>query len=202
MADLSNGYEGISAEFLSRRGSGRSAGIGVLEVRRWARTIARGGAVIDVGCGPGFPLTEVLVKEGLNVFGVDASASFVEAFRRNFPNTPVACEAVADSSFFDRTFEGILAWGLMFLVSPEEQQYLLKKFADILKPQGRLLFTSPAEPLVWNDAMTGLESRSLGAQEYRRQLAAVGLSSSSEYEDPGQNHYYDAFKNDQRAFTG
>jgi hypothetical protein len=49
--------------------------------------------------------------------------------------------------------------------------------------------------VVWNDAMTGLESRSLGAEEYRRQLSAVGLSVSSEYEDEGQNHYFDAFKN-------
>ena len=50
--------------------------------------------MIDVGCGPGFPITAVLVAEGLNVFAVDAAPSFVEAFRRNFPNTPVVCEAV------------------------------------------------------------------------------------------------------------
>jgi hypothetical protein len=61
-------------------------------------------------------------------------------------------------------------------------------------PGGRLLFTSPTEPLVWSDAMTGLESRSLGAEEYRRRLSTVGLSVISEYEDEGQNHYFDALK--------
>jgi hypothetical protein len=66
--------------------------------------------------------------------------------------------------------------------------------ADILEPGGRLLFTSPPEPLVWNDAMTGLESRSLGAAEYQMLLSAVDVSVSREYEDEGQNHYYDAFK--------
>jgi len=35
--------------------------------------------------------------------------------------------------------------------------------------------------LAWNDAMTGLESRSLGAGEHRMQLSAVGLFISSEY---------------------
>jgi hypothetical protein len=64
--------------------------------------------------------------------------------------------------------------------------------ADVLVPGGRLLFTSEAGALVWNDAMTGLESRSLGGEEYRRLLSAVGLSVSSEYEDEGDNHYYDA----------
>jgi 2-polyprenyl-3-methyl-5-hydroxy-6-metoxy-1,4-benzoquinol methylase len=120
--------------------------------------------VIDLGCGSGFPITEVLVDEGLNVFAVDAAPSFVHAFRRNLPNTPVLCEAVQDSTFFNRTFDGVLAWGLIFLLSPEDQRLLIQRFAEILAPGGRVLFTSEAEPLVWNDAMTGLESRSLGAE--------------------------------------
>ena len=192
--DRSSGYEGIAVEFLARRGSGRSTGVGVNAVRTWAQTLPRGAAVIDLGCGPGFPITEVLVAEGLSVFGVDAAPSFVLAFRRNLPNTPVVCEAVQDSTFFDRTFDGALAWGLIFLLSPEEQRRLIQRIADILVPGGRLLFTSPAEPMVWNDAMTGLESRSLGGEEYRRQLSAGGLTVTSEYEDEGQNHYFDALK--------
>jgi SAM-dependent methyltransferase len=192
--DRSNGYEGVAEEFLGRRGSGRSTSIGVTEVHKWARMLPHGGTVIDLGCGPGFPITEVLVAEGLNAFGVDAAPSFVQAFRRNLPNTPIICEAVQDSGFFDRTFDAVLAWGLMFLLNAEEQHSLIQRIADILVPGGRLLFTSPAEPLVWNDAMTGLESRSLGAEEYQRQLMAVGISISSEYEDEGQNHYFDAFK--------
>ena len=134
------------------------------------------------------------MAEGLKVFGIDAAPSFVQAFRSNLPNTPVACEAVQDSRFFDRDFDGVLAWGLIFLLSREDQRRLIKKIAEIVVPGGRLLFTSPAEPLVWNDAMTGLESRSLGADEYRMQLSVVGLSISGEYEDEGQNLYYGALK--------
>jgi hypothetical protein len=47
---------------------------------------------------------------------------------------------------------------------------------------------------VWNDAMTGLESRSLGAAEYRQLLSAVDLSVTREYEDEGRNHYFDVIK--------
>src|SRR6266699_5763953 len=194
MIDRSNGYEGVAREFLARRGSGRSTGVGVNAVRQWARALPHGAAVIDLGCGPGFPITEVLVAEGLKVFAVDAAPSFVEALRRNLPNTLVVCEAVQDSTFFYRTFDGVLAWGLIFLLSPDDQRHLIKRIADILVPGGRLLFTSCAEPLVWNDAMTGLESRSLGAVEYRSQLTAVGLSVIREYEDEGENHYFDALK--------
>lgn len=167
-------------------------------VRAWAQTLPHEAAVIDLGCGPGFPITEVLVAEGLNVFAVDAAPSFVEAFRRNLPNTPVVCEAVQDSALFDRTFHGVLAWGLIFLLSPDDQRHLIQRIAEILVPGGRLLFTSSAEPVVWNDVMTGLESRSLGAEEYHRQLLAVGLTVIGEYEDEGQNHYYDVRKDERR----
>ena len=176
MADRSNGYEGIAAEFVSAR----SPTIGVNRVRDWAKALPRGAAVVDLGCGPGFPITEVLVAEGLQVHGVDAAPSFVEIFRRNLPDTPIACEAVQDSKFFDRTFDGVLAWGLMFLLSPEDQRRLIQRIADILVPGGRLLFTSPAEIGFGNDVMTGLESRSLGAEEYRQRLSAVGLSVAGE----------------------
>src|SRR5262249_5039197 len=149
MTDRSNGYEGVASQFLAGRGSAltRSKGIGVRAVREWARTLPRGATVIDLGCGPGFPITEVLVMEGLNVYGIDASPSFIEALRRNLPGIPVACEAVEDSTFFDRTFDGVIAWGLMFLLAAEEQRRLIQRVADILVRGGRLLFTSCDEPL-------------------------------------------------------
>jgi hypothetical protein len=59
---------------------------------------------------------------------------------------------------------------------------------------GRLLFTSPGKPAVWNDGMTDLESVSLGEDQYRKLLGATGLRVTEEYEDEGENHYFDAFK--------
>jgi SAM-dependent methyltransferase len=193
--DRSNGYEAVAEEFLARRGnSTRSAGIGVKEVRKWARTLPRGSSVIDLGCGPGFPITAVLVDEGLHVFGVDAAPSLVAAFQNNLPGTPIVCEAVQESKLFDRTFDAVLTWGLMFLLQAEDQHRLIQRFAEILVPGGRLLFTSTAKPAAWNDGMTGLESLSLGAEQYRKLLGAVGISVAEEYEDEGENHYFDAFK--------
>ena len=192
--DRSNGYEAVSEEFLARRGGSRSAGIGVKEVRRWARNLPRASSVIDLGCGPGFPITAVLVDEGLHVFGVDAAPSFVAAFQRNLPGIPITCEAVQESRLYDRTFDAVLAWGLMFLLQAEDQHRLIQRFAEILVPGGRLLFTSTAKPAVWNDGMTGSKSLSLGAEQYRKQLASAGISVAEEYEDEGENNYFDAFK--------
>ena len=148
MIDPSHGYESVAAAFLAGRGRAPSTAIGARLVREWARTLPRGAAVIDVGCGSGLPITKALVSEGLNVYAIDAAPSLVEAFRHNLPETPVACEPVEESSFFNRRFDGVLAWGLMFLLMPEAQRSLIRSMADILVPGGRLLCTSPPEPIV------------------------------------------------------
>jgi 2-polyprenyl-3-methyl-5-hydroxy-6-metoxy-1,4-benzoquinol methylase len=196
MIDRSNGYEGVAAEFLAGRGRASPVAIGTSVVRNWARTLPRGATVLDLGCGPGLPITKVLVEEGLKVNAIDASPSMVRAFREHFPDIPVSCEAVEESSFFGRTFDGVIAWGLVFLLAAPDQRLFIERVARVLRPGGRLLFTScgVAEPVVWNDAMTGLESRSLGEAEYRRLLADAGLSIVGEYDDEGQNHYFDARK--------
>jgi len=149
--DGSNGYEAVSEEFLAGRGSSqtRSVAIGVKEVRKWARTLQPGSRIVDLGCGPGFPITVVLVEEGLYAYGVDAAPSFVVAFQRNLPGTPILCESVLESRFFDRTFDAVLSWGLMFLLKAEEQHLLIQKIGEILVPGGRLLFTSSAKSGVW-----------------------------------------------------
>ena len=96
---------------------------------------------------------------------------------------------------FGRTFDAALAWGLIFLLKVEDQHHLIRRFSEILVPGGRLLFTSPARPVTWIDVMTNLESLSLGAEQYRQLLGDAGLTVSDEYEDEGENHYFDAFKN-------
>lgn len=194
--DRSNGYEGIAKEFLTYRGSGatRASAIGVAEVRAWARRLPRASSVIDLGCGSGFPITVVLVEEGLEAFGVDAAPSMVAAFRENLPGTQVLCEPVLDSGLFGRSFDAALSIGLVFLLTADEQERLIKRFAGILRPGGRLLFTAPAKRGTWRDAMTGLASESLGGERYRELLMDAGLAMVDEYEDAGENHYFEAVK--------
>jgi SAM-dependent methyltransferase len=88
--DRSNGYEAVSGEFLARRGNSRTRAIaiGVKEVRKWAKTLPHASCVIDLGCGPGFPITVVLVEEGLQVFGVDASPSLLRHSNAICPAPP------------------------------------------------------------------------------------------------------------------
>lgn len=104
------------------------------------------------------------------------------------------CEPVEESSFFGETFDGVLAWGLMFLLSPETQRALIHRVASVLKPGGKFLFTAPAQACTWDDLATGRQSLSLGANAYKTILADAGLTLLAEYDDEGENHYCDAFR--------
>lgn len=182
-----NGYEAVSGEFISGR---TRSSVGAATAREWAKVLPAGGDVLDLGCGSGAPISQALVDEGLNVYGVDASPSMIAAFRARFPNAPAERSAVEDSQFFGRSFDGVVLWGLMFLLPPDAQANLIHKVAAALKPGGRFMFTAPYQVCEWPDNLTGWRSVSLGAEAYRRIVEAAGLLLYDEAEDEGQNHYY------------
>jgi 2-polyprenyl-3-methyl-5-hydroxy-6-metoxy-1,4-benzoquinol methylase len=189
--DKSRGYEAIAVHYIAGRGSNyRGVGIGAAEVAEWSRTLPEGASVVDIGCGTGLPITEVLVERGFEVYGVDASPSMVAAFRANFPGVPVECEAAEESSFFGRTFDAVVSWGLFFLLEEETQLRLITKVAGALRPGGRFLFTSPEQICTWTDGMSDQLSLSLGYEAYKAALAAEGLALTGTRLSVGDNFYY------------
>ena len=189
MIDESNGYERIAEIYIQGRGRAVN-GIGSSTARAWAQTFKAGSVVLDLGCGTGIPVTKILIEAGLKAYAVDASPKMVEDFRQNFPDVPVVCESVERSAFFNRTFHGIIAVGLMFLLQGKIQRALISKMAAALTPGGKLLFTAPVDKVEWKDVMTEQPSWSLGAEQYKELIAASGLSIGEEYRDEGGNHYF------------
>ena len=188
MSDLSNGYDAESAGFIASR----NPTIGVAVVRAWAQSLPAGASVLEIGCGDGNPITRTLIDAGSDVYAVDASPKMVSAFRKNFPDTLVKCEAAERLSELDRRFDAALAWGLLFLLTPETQKTVIDNIGNALKPGGKFLFTAPKDVVTWTDIRTGRESVSLGAAEYQSLLLSAKLSLIAEYDDEGSNHYFEA----------
>jgi 2-polyprenyl-3-methyl-5-hydroxy-6-metoxy-1,4-benzoquinol methylase len=189
--DLSNGYEALAAEFIARRAK---SAVGAATVRDWCGTLPPGAIVLDVACGCGVPISQTLLECGCQVYGVDASATMTAAFAVRFPQAVVACEPVEHSAFFDRQFDAVIAWGLLFLLPAATQEMLIHKVAAALVPGGRFLFTAPWQIGEWDDLLTGLTSRSLGREVYLATLAQAGFALVGEYDDEGDNHYYAVVK--------
>lgn len=190
--DGSNGYEAVADIYIAGRGtrSRVSESVGAAVVKAWADAFSPGATVLDLGSGPGEPGTRILQEAGLTTYAVDASPTMVAAFRDKFPGVPIELNTVEASRFFNRTFDGVLAWGLLFLLDPAAQAVVIEKVARALEPQGRFLFTAPREPLAWLDGMTGRPSQSLGEHTYERLIRDAGLTHVADTQDEGGNHYY------------
>ena len=188
--DKSNGYEDVAETFMRVR----DRHIGLATVQKWGKTLPPGASILDLGCGHGVPIAEALINDGFAVYGIDASEKMIGAFRTRFPGVLAENSAAEESKFFSRTFDGVVAWGLMFLLAADVQAALIGKVARALKPTGKFLFTAPQEARNWLDVLTGLASTSLGADSYRRILRAEGLILTGEEFDEGDNHYYLASK--------
>lgn len=82
----------------------------------------------------------------------------------------------------------------MFLLSESAQSDLIHRVSNILNRDGQFLFTSPKQKCTWTDVLTGVESQSLGAPNYKRILSSAGLPLINNYIDEGENYYYVAKK--------
>lgn len=186
--DSADAYEAHANEFLRVRDN---SCIGSVVVDRWARKLRSGATVIELGCGGGYPITRILHLAGLRLRAVDSSPTLVAEFQSRFPNIPIQCAKVQESTFFDQTYDGAIAIGLIFLMSESEQLEVLSSIANILRPGGRFLFTAPIEKGNWVDMNTGLVCSSLGQAIYEDCFRIAGFRTVNTYIDAGDNNYYD-----------
>lgn len=184
--DKTNGYEQIAHHFIAARNSG----IGPRLVREWAQSLPAGAAVLDLACGHGIPNGPVLAGQEFDLYAIDPSPTLLAEYKKRFPQAHAECSAAEESDFFGRTFDGVLCWGLMFLLPVENQRLVISKIARALKPGGKFLFTSVKDEVRWNDSLTDRESYSPGVEWYRRALSDEGLVVEREESDEGENYNF------------
>ena len=165
---------------------------GIAEVRAWADSLAPKSEILDLGCGHGQPLASMLAEQGHRLFGIDLSPTLLENYQKNVPNSQVECDAVLNARLFDRKFDAVLAWGLMFLMPEADQLACFPRIAQATKAGGSFLFTAPRQVCQWQDLTSGDTSFSLGAEKYRAVLNQNGFELRAEFSGEGGNYYYDS----------
>ncbi len=189
--DASNGWEQHSTAFIAQA---HASVVGVTTLERWSRRLPAGGALADLGCGPGGPRADVFANRGLSLYGIDPAPTLLAAYGSRYPRAQTACESAEETLFFGRTFDAIVAWGLLFLLPPPNQRVVLSGVPRALNIGGRFIFTAPAVACDWLDITTGQPSQSLGAKAYRSELQRLGVTVDAEFDDAGGNHYFDAVR--------
>lgn len=112
---------------------------------RWSRLLApqladlagvrEGQRVLDVGCGPGNLLTELVARVGSDrVAGVDPSESFLAAARDRHPGVDVRSGTAEQLPFDDATFDAALAQLVVHFMNDPVAG--LREMARVTRPGG------------------------------------------------------------------
>ncbi len=134
-----------------------------------------GARVLEIGCGPG---TIVGYLPPLEYLGFDLSSKYIEMARRRFPQTEFVCERVSQFSLAkQRSFDAVLALGVVHHLDDQEARQLFQIAHDALKSGGKLITVDG----VWTDnqspAARWLLARDRG-EHIRNQPEYVSLAST------------------------
>jgi SAM-dependent methyltransferase len=173
----------IADRGLALGGSGKS--IDELEaLERFCAALPPGAAVLDVGCGSGWPWGAALIDRGCRVTGLNASPRLIAHAARTLPEGHWAVGDMRDLDL-GRTFDGLLVWHSLFHLTPEDQRRALDRILAHAAPSASLMMTVPVEAAVQIGEWRGeaLYHASLGGPVYEAILADAGF-----IRDPADEH--------------
>lgn len=117
--------------------------VGVMD--RWLRPHLKGqaGRVLDIGCGRGYALAALRTMGISFVEGIDTSQEQVSwAESRGLPARLVT-DTLGYLAERPQAHDAILLMDVIEHVTPAEQRQFLRAIADSLRPEGRLLLSTP-----------------------------------------------------------
>lgn len=113
---------------------------GVAAVRRALKFAPHNGRALDVGCGAGGRLANLIETQGLVLTGVDASAQMIALAKTAHPKAEFQLADIRDWES-DASFDFILAWDSLFHLPLNQQEPVLQKLCDLLTADGVLIYS-------------------------------------------------------------
>lgn len=164
------GYDQIAETYHQRRINKTAVNVQFLDQLR--PNLPQSGAVLDLGCGGGRPISKYFADAGNDVLGVDISEKMIELATHAVPNAQFKVEDIEKSGFPEGTFDLIVSFFAIIHLPRNTHAQLFKRMHSWLKEEGAILVTLGAldkekervddwktVPMYWShfDSKTNLE---------------------------------------------
>lgn len=103
-----------------------------------------GAEVLDVGCGSGV-FSDMMAQQGATITGIDANTAAVEFARQTFasPQITFINDSLDKLHFATASFDRISLLEVIEHVHLHQGEQLLKSFRELIRPDGRLVISTP-----------------------------------------------------------
>ncbi|WQF82278.1 Putative S-adenosyl-L-methionine-dependent methyltransferase superfamily [Colletotrichum destructivum] len=96
--------------------------------------------ILELGCGPGVPILNMLLDHGAHVVANDISTRQIEMARARFPAATLVAGDMTALTFEPESFHGAVSFYTLFHLPRSKLKPMLVKIHDSLKPGGVFVF--------------------------------------------------------------
>jgi len=173
MKQVLSAYESLGKKYLDYRSELKSDAY----VRAFSKKLKKSATVLDVGCGAGLPVDDILTKDGHIVMGLDLSPSLISLARRLVPAASYTVTDMRNLACGEYKVDGVVCLYAIFHIPRSEHKRMLETFASFLPIGGWMLISLGDRAYEGVHEMYGVTSYSSqwGSVENRRIVESAGF---------------------------
>lgn len=132
-----DGYDKMAQAYLASRDRLKSGKY----IQQLVKYLPKNASVLDLGCGAGIPVDDLLLKAGHSVIGIDISHEQIKLARKNCPRGQYLIGDIQDLEMGEYRVDAVISFYTIFHTPKDSHGKLLRVVASFLKKGGYLLVT-------------------------------------------------------------
>ncbi len=145
------GYNLIADSYVQNRSNLKSGKY----IQKLLKLLPKKSLIVDVGCGAGIGVDDLLLKAGHNVIGIDNSTAMIKLARQLCPSGDYVEMDMKDLKYEQFRSEAVVAFYALFHIERSKHLNMLKTWASFLPKKGLLLVTMGDRAFEGNHTMYG-----------------------------------------------
>lgn len=137
IAQIKQAYNQVAYQYLADRQQLRSNKY----LTKFLQLLKSQSHVLDLGCGAGIPIDDVLLKKGHLVTGLDIAEQQIKLAKKSCPQGEFIVKNIADLEFSEYQADAVVSFYTIFHLPRNQHLQFLQKINSFLPPGGLMLIT-------------------------------------------------------------